>query len=212
MAEHLHREPPEPASRRARKKQRTRSEIYHSAMTLFLQRGFDSVTIDQICEAADVARATFFLHFPEKEALLVEYGARANEELAELIRNPRGSATSTLRAALKGLAERAARHPDLVRMVVREVLSRPPLFMGENEEQTRDLISLIAAVIRRGQAAGEFRRKVEPLVAAVALCAAFFAFVYEWTRRGGRLDIESAIEHTLDVVLDGLSEKRRRAR
>lgn len=215
MAEYAHHEShlaPAPVSRRDRKKQRTRHEIYQAAMNLFLQRGFDAVTIDEICEAADVARATFFLHFPAKEALLTEYGARANEELADLIRSHRGSATSALRASLKTLAGRATRHPDLVRMVVSEVLSRPPLFMGENEEQTRDLVSLIAAVIRRGQAAGEFRRKAEPLVASVALCSAFFAFVYEWTRRGGRLDIEAAIAHTLDVVLNGLSERRRRAR
>ncbi len=216
MAEYAHREscaaPAAPVSRRDRKKQRTRSGIYHSAMTLFLQRGFDSVTIDEICDAADVARATFFLHFPAKEALLAEYGARANEELADLIRNHGASATSTLRAALKTLAERAARHPDLVRMVVSEVLSRPPLLIGENHEHTRDLVSLIAAVIRRGQAAGEFRRKAEPHVAAVALCSAFFAFVHEWTPRGGRLDVEAVIGHTLDVVLNGLSERRRRAR
>jgi AcrR family transcriptional regulator len=195
-------------SRRDRKKERTRGEIYSAAMNLFLRRGFEAVTIEEICDAADVARGTFFLHFPTKEALLTEYGARANQDLAHLIRNYQGSATATLRAALKMLAERALQQPDVVRLHVREVLSRPPVFLESHQEQTENLVSLIAAVIGRGQAAGEFRRKLEPALAAVALCATYFALIYEWARRGGKLDIEAAIAQTLDIVLNGLSERK----
>jgi AcrR family transcriptional regulator len=195
-------------SRRDRKKERTRGEIYSAAMNLFLRRGFEAVTIEEICAAADVARGTFFLHFPTKEALLTEYGARANQDLADLIRNYQGSATATLRAALKMLAERALQQPDVVRLHVREVLSRPPVFLESHQEQTENLVSLIAAVIGRGQAAGEFRRKLEPALAAVALCATYFALIYEWARRGGKLDIEAAIAQTLDIVLNGLSERK----
>ncbi len=179
-------------------------------MKLFLRRGFDAVTIEEICDAADVARATFFLHFSTKEALLTEYGIRANHALIELIRATHGSATATLKSALKMLAERAMRQPDVVRLHVRELLSRPPAFLESQQEQTENLVSLLAAVIRRGQAAGEFRRKIEPALAAVALCSTYFALIYEWARRGGRLDIEAAIAQTLNIVLVGLSEKKTR--
>jgi AcrR family transcriptional regulator len=195
-------------SRRDRKKERTRGEIYSAAMNLFLRRGFEAVTIEEICDAADVARGTFFLHFPTKEALLAEYGTRANQDLAELIRNYQGNATATLRAALKMLAERALQQPDVVRLHVREVLSRPPVFLESHQDQTENLVSLIAAVIGRGQVAGEFRRKLEPALAAVALCATYFALIYEWARRGGKLHIEAAIAQTLDIVLNGLSERK----
>jgi len=208
MAESIDRDKSPVPSRRDRKKERTRGEIYSAAMNLFLRRSFEAVTIEEICDAADVARGTFFLHFPTKEALLAEYGARANQDLAELIRNYQGNATATLRAALKMLAERALQQPDVVRLHVREVLSRPPVFLGSYQEQTENLVSLIAAVIGRGQAVGEFRRKLEPALAAVALCATYFALIYEWARRGGKLDIEAAIAQTLDIVLNGLSERK----
>ena len=208
MAESIDRDTSPVPSRRDRKKERTRGEIYSAAMNLFLRRSFEAVTIEEICDAADVARGTFFLHFPTKETLLAEYGARANQDLAELIRNYQGNATATLRAALKMLAERALQQPDVVRLHVREVLSRPPVFLGSHQEQTENLVSLIAAVIGRGQAVGEFRRKLEPALAAVALCATYFALIYEWARRGGKLDIEAAIAQTLDIVLNGLSERK----
>jgi AcrR family transcriptional regulator len=195
-------------SRRDRKRERTRDEIYSAAMNLFLRRGFEAVTIEEICEAADVARATFFLHFPGKESLLSEYGVRANHALAELIRAPHGSATATLKSALKMLAERAMQQPDVIRLHVRELLSRPPMFLESHQEHTENLVSLLASVIRRGQTAGEFRRKIEPALAAIALCATYFALIYEWARRGGKLDVEGAIAQTLDIVLNGLSEKK----
>jgi len=208
MPESIDREALVGQSRRDRKRERTRSEIYSAAMNLFLRRGFEAVTIEEICAAADVARATFFLHFPTKDALLTEYGIRANQALAELIRASRGSATATLKAALKMLAERAMQQPEVVRLHVRELLSRPPVFFESHQEQTENLVSLVAAVIRRGQAAGEFRRKIEPGLAAVALCATYFALIYEWARRGGKLDVEGAIAQTLDIVLNGLSDKK----
>jgi AcrR family transcriptional regulator len=213
MAESIDRETSDAAaapSRRDRKRERTRGEIYSAAMNLFLRRGFEAVTIEEICDAADVARATFFLHFPTKEALLTEYGVRANLALAELIQASHGTATSTLRAALKMLAERAMQQPEVIRLHVRELLSRPPM-LESHQQQTENLVSLLAAVIGRGQAAGEFRRKIEPALAAVALCATYFALIYEWARRGGKLDVEGAIAQTLDIVLNGLSEKKKRA-
>jgi AcrR family transcriptional regulator len=198
-----------PISRRERKKGRTRVEIYNAAMNLFLRRGFDSVTIEDICESADVARATFFLHFPAKEALLIEYGNRANDELAAALGEYRGSATAAIRMALKMMAERAARHPDVVRLVIREVLARPRV-LSEHDESAADLVNLLATVIRRGQKSGEFRRRTEPTVAALTACSAFFALIYTWVRQDGKIDIESAVAATLDIILNGISEKKSR--
>lgn len=59
-----------PLGRRQRKKNATRSTILDAATTLFLERGFDAVTVNEIAEAADVTPKTVFAHFPRKEALL----------------------------------------------------------------------------------------------------------------------------------------------
>ena len=51
-------------------------------MELFAVRGFEAVTIEAICEAADVARATFFLHFPTKASLLHEWNCQVAAEFS----------------------------------------------------------------------------------------------------------------------------------
>ena len=81
-------------SRRARKKAQTRSQICEAGLRLFEAEGFEEVTVARICAAADVARATFFLHFPSKSALLIELNALLGSDLAGQLASSRGRAAA----------------------------------------------------------------------------------------------------------------------
>ncbi|WP_158807256.1 TetR/AcrR family transcriptional regulator [Beijerinckia sp. L45] len=72
-----------PPDRRARKRLATRQSISDAATLLFLERGFDQVTVDEIAEAADVGRMTVFNHFPRKEDLFFD----RDEEGRDLLRH-----------------------------------------------------------------------------------------------------------------------------
>lgn len=202
-----------PAGLRARKKARTRGDLYAAAMRLFLSRGFDAVTIDEICREADVARATFFLHYPTKDALLTEYAAQATEELAALLAAPRPvaragrTAATDLRAAITFLAERAEKHSEVVKLLVREVMSRPAAY-AEANAQSQGLVALLATVLRRGQGSGEFRRGVHPELAAGVLAATYLAIVAEWAARRDAIDLTDAAGQALDLMLHGLCAPR----
>src|ERR1700721_2359867 len=54
---------------RARKKAQTRTRIADTAMGLFVERGFDQVTVVEIAAAAEVGVSTVFNYFPTKEDL-----------------------------------------------------------------------------------------------------------------------------------------------
>ncbi|MEV5966637.1 TetR/AcrR family transcriptional regulator [Kribbella sp. NPDC051952] len=60
------------SGRRERKKQQTRQAISDVATGLFLERGFDAVTVAEVARAADVAVQTVFNHFPAKEDLFFD--------------------------------------------------------------------------------------------------------------------------------------------
>jgi AcrR family transcriptional regulator len=61
-----------PLGRRERKKAATRKNISDVATRMFLDRGFDEVSIREIADAADVSPTTVFAHFPQKEALVFD--------------------------------------------------------------------------------------------------------------------------------------------
>ena len=57
---------------RERKKAETRRRIADVATALFVQHGFDAVTVADVAEAADVSKMTVFNYFPRKEDLLLD--------------------------------------------------------------------------------------------------------------------------------------------
>ncbi|QGV77430.1 TetR/AcrR family transcriptional regulator [Streptomyces ficellus] len=69
-----------PMGLRERKKQRTREAISDAAITLFLEHGFDQVSVADIAAVAEVSKPTLFKYFPTKEDLVVH---RFADHLAE---------------------------------------------------------------------------------------------------------------------------------
>ncbi len=53
-----------------RRVQRTRRTLREALIALLLERGWDAVNVQDICERADVGRSTFYTHFADKEDLL----------------------------------------------------------------------------------------------------------------------------------------------
>jgi AcrR family transcriptional regulator len=77
-------------NRQTRKRLATRQRISDVATRLFIERGFDQVTMDEIAEAADVSRMTVFNHFSRKEDLFFDLDEEGREDLVAALqkRNP----------------------------------------------------------------------------------------------------------------------------
>lgn len=60
---------------------RTRRALREALLSLILEKGYDAVTIEDITERADLGRTTFYLHYRDKEDLLLESIAALTEEL-----------------------------------------------------------------------------------------------------------------------------------
>ena len=61
---------PIPQGLRERKKRQTRIDLARAAVSLFEERGYDAVTVDDIAAAANVSRRTFFRYFDTKDDLV----------------------------------------------------------------------------------------------------------------------------------------------
>jgi AcrR family transcriptional regulator len=76
-----------PEGRRERKKAQTRQLISDTATRMFIERGFDHVTVKEIADAADVSPTTVFKHFPTKESLVFDEGPGQQAELVAAVRD-----------------------------------------------------------------------------------------------------------------------------
>jgi AcrR family transcriptional regulator len=194
--------PADPASRRARKKARTRSDLFRAAMRLFEAQGFDAVTVDQICQAADVARGTFFLHFPTKSTLLLEWNRQLAEELRAKLVEPRGSAAAEYRMLVDHVGQHWLRHADVMGAMLRDFLATPDAAQAAGGVDA--LRALVEELVRRGQERGEFRRNVSPRLAATLLLATAAAILAGAVFREGEASPEEIRNQLLHAALHGL--------
>jgi AcrR family transcriptional regulator len=178
------------AGRRERKKAATRQSIAEAALELFLERGYDQVSVRDIADAADVSTTTVFKHFTGKEALVSDR-------------------ESHLVAAVRQRAEGESVLDGLRRHVLDTWL---PLAAHPQRDGFADLVESTPAL--RAYAERMWTRHADALSAAIAdeigaerddlACVALARFVLEIPSLAhDRKDRRAAVESIFDLLAGG---------
>jgi AcrR family transcriptional regulator len=172
---------------RERKKAQTREHLKNVALGLFLERGFDGVTVSEIAAAADVSKMTVLNYFATKEDIVASPMEEHVDELARIVRSraPGESAVAALRRQFhQALAERDPAtglndHPK-VRALRRLMSSTPGLLLRILGFASRSADALTEAFAEEtGAGPGD----LTPRIAAAQIVAARLALVTENDRR-----------------------------
>ncbi|MFV3130448.1 TetR/AcrR family transcriptional regulator [Niveispirillum sp. KHB5.9] len=161
-----------PIRPRSRRKEARPAELLAAALDCFAEKGFAATRMDDIARRAGVAKGTFYLYFPSKEAVF-EALVRENilprlEALERVGQAGGGSASARLRAILAGLAP-VIGNPRLVaipKLVLSEAGNFPDMARFYRREVVERGLRLMTGLIRNGIAAGEFRPLPDPAVTA----------------------------------------------
>src|ERR1700746_2247979 len=105
---------PPRAGRRERHRLEIRDRLFRAALQLFAERGFLDTTVEDITEAADVGKGTFFNYFPTKEHVLATFGGEriaAVERALEKARTTTGSVLDVLEALAADSAGQSPENP-----------------------------------------------------------------------------------------------------
>ncbi|WP_067135558.1 TetR/AcrR family transcriptional regulator [Microtetraspora malaysiensis] len=155
---------------RERKKQETRQQISDTASWLFMQRGFDTVTVAEIAEAAGVSTKTVFNYFPRKEDLFLDRIPEATDLIARTVRE-RPADMEPL-TALRQAAVRLVRegHPlggigEGYEHFARVVVNSPAL-RARVREFVDEVEDLLAKLFEEIEAKGPWSRVAAALVVA----------------------------------------------
>ena len=169
---------------RERRKQETRQAISNIATQMFVDRGFDEVTIAEVADAAGVAKMTVTNYFPRKEDLVLDRAEAIERHLADVIA-ARAPGESMLAAIRRDYAEAVARadvtlglsSPAFAAMIlgspvlvgrVREMLDRREQLLGDaiaaetgTDGPEQRLVAVLLASVHRVLAAEATRRSLE---------------------------------------------------
>jgi AcrR family transcriptional regulator len=146
-------------NRRERRRVETRERIYRAALQIFAERGYLETTVEDITEAADVGKGTFFNYFPTKEHVLATYGEQrvaAIERSLKKARSANRPVLPILKELATDLAGQSSQSPDLLRSIFAAHLSCAPV-RAELQNRLQRGRRLLAEIFALGQERGEIR-------------------------------------------------------
>lgn len=169
--------------RRERRAAETRVRLFRCALQLFAARGFASVTVEDITEAADVGKGTFFNYFKSKDHVLgvmaeIQLG-KAREALA-LAGDSKQTTYSVLHHLFHRVAEEPGRSPDLARALISSFLASAAV-RKIVELNMREGRRILAEVVAGGQERGEIDSHLKKGKVAIQALQAFLGTVLFWS-------------------------------
>lgn len=198
--------------RRQRKKAKTKEEIFNTAIELFLEKGYEKTTIEEITEKADVAKGTFFNHFPSKDAILFYLGEKRNDLLDKILQEQLKnieSAKEKLFAYFKILARFNEEEKEITRLTITEVFkSMIPLEPeGAGERSIVKFHSVLSEIIEEGKQRDEFRTDLNTGHVADILVGIYFFTLFSWVDEKLTHSLTDEILARVEILLNGVLSK-----
>jgi AcrR family transcriptional regulator len=199
---------PRRSDRRQRRSAELRERIFRAALDLFAQKGFAETTVEDITNAADVGKGTFFNYFPSKDHILLAFGEMQLGRLQASVDQAQNSSEPVktfLQVLRTRMTEEPARNPTVVRTILQAHLSSAPVreAMGKNHARAQ---ALLTQFIELGQNRGEIRKDFPATELAYVFRQMVFGTLLLWSLFGDAT-LPDRIDTALRVLWTGLAQR-----
>jgi AcrR family transcriptional regulator len=194
--------------RRARRSAATRESLFRAALDLFALKGFADTTVEDITQAADVGKGTFFNYFPSKEHLLVAFSDMQIAKLqaaVEHVSESQEPMPTFLRALELNMTAEPARNPSIIRALLQANLSSTAVreIMRENHARSH---ALLTRLVQIGQDRLEIRNDLPAAEIAHVFRQTIFGTLLMWSVYGDS-SLPARIHAAFDLLWNGLAPR-----
>ena len=196
------------AGRRQRRSAELRERLFRAALELFARKGFVETTVEDITEAADVGKGTFFNYFPSKDHILLAFGEMQLHKLEAAIEGARATGEPMpdfLRGLGVRMTEEPTRNPAIIRALLQAYLSTTPVRAAMMDLQRR-VHALHTQMIQLGQDRGEIRNDLPAAEIAQVFRQTIFGTLLMWSLYGDAT-LHSRIETAFHLLWSGLAPR-----
>jgi AcrR family transcriptional regulator len=203
----------QPAARWRRRKHARPGEILDAALACFKEKGFAGTRLEDVAAKAGVTKGTIYLYYANKEELfeaVVRTEVVPNLDRVEAVLSEPAPSALLLERLFSFWAQTIAPSPLSVipKIVIAEAGNFPELARFFLEAVPHRMLRLIATVIQRGIASGEFRPVDVDHVVYCVIGPLIFSVLWQHSlgpHDDRPLDVQAVCRAHLDLILHGLS-------
>jgi AcrR family transcriptional regulator len=197
-----------PANRRQRRSTEFRERIFGAALDLFAEKGFAETTVEDITNAADIGKGTFFNYFPSKDHILIAFSEMQIGKLEMAVESAQHSSQPMpefMRELSIKMTAEPARSPSVVRAILLGNLSSPMVrsAMRKNHAHAQKLLTRL---VKTGQERGEFRKDLPAGELAQVFRQTVFGTLLIWSVYEDA-SLPARINSAMQILLTGLAPR-----
>ena len=188
----------------------TKQKIYDVAVSLFLQDGYENVSIDEICRTVGVTKGSFYSHFESKEQIVLErvfcYIANYRDELfpqVAALKPGMEKLTAFGRLIIKHIIQSDKKMVKTAYRIPLGDIKKPLIALTDEHE----IYEIIESIIIEGQSNGDLRKDLPSSQIAFLAWCFLRGLVYTWCLPKSKVNIETMSESMFDVLRAGIQEK-----
>jgi AcrR family transcriptional regulator len=182
---------------RQRKRQQTRERLTRVAMALFLERGFEATTLDDIAAAADISRRSFFHYFASKEDVVFAWQEESTAALIAAV-STRPAGESMLAAAENAISA-MIRHLKPGEAIAMAQLKRDnPALQARDQVKYEKLERALAEAL--GKRAGHKSERLQARLVAMIATGAMRIGGEIWAAEGAREKPEALVKRIFTAI------------
>jgi AcrR family transcriptional regulator len=199
------------ATARSRAAEDRRRQILDAAVRVFARQGFHACRVSDIADDAGVAYGLVYHYFSSKDEVLDTLFLERWNVLLDVIRSVDTddvAAREKLRTIASFIVDSYAHDPDLMKVIIVEVTRAANSFGRTHLAKIREAYELIAEIVAKAQAEGDFRADITPDFAAMAYYGAIEQVLTGWifdVLPSGEQEFEEAKAQIVETICDGLT-------
>ncbi|WP_066685199.1 TetR/AcrR family transcriptional regulator [Christensenella intestinihominis] len=188
----------------------TKTRIKEIGLKLFQERGFENVTINEICEQSGVNKHTFYYYFKSKDELLKDYYEvpydLSTEYFVQML-NAKNH-VEQLWLSYKPFLDRISESGTEIsrQLFIKNINHDVGTFRGGRRRNEH--MKMQAGIIEKGQAAGEIRNSSDPKTLCMIIHQTFVSTLFMWCMHNGTFDLPLYVRSSVEAMLDVKPELR----
>ena len=186
---------------------KTKDKIFETALKLFEEYGFETVSVDDIVQRAGVSKGTFYTHFATKDSVLVEQFRKIDQVYEKVYEEipPNTSASEQLRTFVRTLCAYCSRECGINLMKVVYMnqigLGKHERLISFGESKQGPSFRFLDSIIKLGFESGEFKVDLSGEKLMEYLERFAHGLIYDWCLIDGEKDLEEMGEEFYSIVI-----------
>jgi AcrR family transcriptional regulator len=191
---------------RQKQARESRQKIYDAAVELFDKKGYENVTIEQICEKAGFSTGNFYVYFKSKDQIIMEQFQGIDEYYEKIIADiPEEEDTIEklrffLAAGMRYVADLGVK---MIRVIYYSQIGPVQKRKSYIVSGKRYLYKVTYSLVEEGQGRGEIRKDMDSHELAELIIKCHRGVIYDWCAKRGAYDLRKEGDRVFGLLLEG---------